>query len=243
MFKLVKNTIKYIAVIYIYICINNAFANEQNKVVSYQSHSDIISTADRFLHDSINSHSDSISIHVKSLDKRLQLHKCRIPLQAFWPPGAKQIGHTSVGIRCADSKPWKIYVGASIKQYRNVWVSNGAISRGSIITNTHIALAKKEISFIHAEYFDENSSPIGLKAKRPIRKGDIIQVLALEKPMAVSRGDRVIVIARVNGLEIRTAATALDSAAEGERIRVRNIASKKELVGTLHKNSVVHVNI
>jgi len=124
-----------------------------------------------------------------------------------------------------------------------VWVTNSAIARGTILSNANIVLEKREISFTHSEYFDKQQSPLGLKAKRPLRKGDIIQVLALEKPMAIKRGDRVVVIARINGLEIRTAATALSSAAEGDRIRVRNLSSNKELEGTLSKDSVVHVNI
>ena len=207
------------------------------------AHSDIISTAKYFVDSAINKQDDSTQVQIKSLDKRLQLHKCEIPLQGFWPPGASQVGHSTVGIRCNDKKPWKIFVSVQIKQFEQVWVTTSAISRGTILSNKNVAVENREISFTHSEYFNQQHSPLGLMAKRPLRKGDIIQVLALEKPMAVKRGDRVVVVARLNGLEIRTAATALSSAAEGDRIRVRNLSSNKELEGILSKNSVVQVNI
>jgi flagella basal body P-ring formation protein FlgA len=241
----ITNTIRIIMLLLllIYVSTNIALANSESMLNRYHQHDDIAITAKDFIGESIAMSDDSAIITTKPLDKRLQLHKCEIPLQAFWPPGASQSGHTSVGIRCNDDKPWKIYISAQIKQYQHVWVTKTALSRGTILDRSHVALERKEISNNNREYFSIDQNPIGLMTKRPLRRGDIIQVLALEKPMAVKRGDRVIVIARVNGLEIRTAATALNSAAEGDRIRVQNLSSKKELEGTLHKNSMVHVNI
>ena len=226
-----------------YLGTNVALAENELMLNQYHEHDDITATVKSFIGESISTSNDSATITSKPLDKRLQLHRCEIPLQAFWPPGASQSGHTSVGIRCNDNKPWKIYISAQIKQYQQVWVTKTALSRGTILDRSHVSLERKEISNNNREYFSIDKSPIGLITKRPLRRGDIVQVLALEKPMAVKRGDRVIVIARINGLEIRTAATALNSAAEGDRIRVKNLSSKKELEGTLHKNSVVHVNI
>ncbi|MDW3094339.1 MAG: flagellar basal body P-ring formation chaperone FlgA [Gammaproteobacteria bacterium] len=232
-----------LTLILICISVNSAFSQELSGSGQYHRHDDITVAVKEFIGDSINADDESMTITAKSLDKRLKLSKCEIPLQAFWPPGASQAGHTSVGIRCNDSKPWKIYVGAQIKRYQQVWVAMTALSRGTILNRSHVALERKEIRNNSREYFSIEQNPIGLVAKRPMRRGDILQVLALEKPMAVKRGDRVIVIARVNGLEIRTAATALNAAAEGDRIRVQNLSSKKELEGVLHKNSVVHINI
>ena len=228
---------------FIHVSVNTAFSQEQSGSNRYHRHDDITVTVKDFIGDSINISNDSITIATKPLDRRLKLSQCDIPLQAFWPPGANQAGHTSVGIRCNDNQPWKIYVSAQIKRYQQVWVAMTALSRGTILNRSHVALERKEIRNNTREYFSIDQNPIGLITKRPLRRGDIVQVLALEKPMAVKRGDRVIVIARVNGLEIRTAATALNSAAEGDRIRVQNLSSKKELEGVLRENSIVHVNI
>lgn len=226
------------------LCIANAvFAEISAEVSKKHNLEDIITTAEMFITTELNAQDDSTQIRVKPLDKRLQLHQCTMPLIAYWPPGASSSGHTTIGIRCNDYKPWKIYIGAEIKSFEQVWVSNTAISRGTLLSAKNISLEKREISSTHSEFFHETDSPIGLKTKRPLRKGDIIQVLALEKPMAIHRGDRVMVIARIGGLEIRTAASALSSAAQGDKIKVRNLSSNKVLEGIVSKNNVVHVNI
>jgi len=244
MMKITNRTlIVTLTLLLIYISTHSVLAESELASSKYQQHSDITSAVKDFIGNSINNNDDSVTITTKPLDKRLKLHKCALPLHAFWPPGASQSGHTSVGVRCNDDKPWKIYISAQIKQYQQVWVTMTALSRGTILDRSHVALERKEVSNSHREYFSIDQSPIGLLTKRPLRRGDIVQALSLEKPMAVKRGDRVIVIARINGLEIRTTAKALNSAAEGDRIKVQNLSSKKELEGILHKNSVVHVNI
>ncbi len=232
----------YIAIVICSIS-HQVFSETDNIGIVSQSHDDIVLTAQNFIASQIDNQEDDIQIHIKALDNRLKLHACTLPLQAFWPPGATQRGHTSVGIRCNDNKPWKIFVSAQIKQYEQVWIANSAISRGTLLDDQNIRVEKREISVTHSEYFNVDRSPVGLKAKRPLRKGMIIPVIALEKPMAIQRGDRVVVIARIGGLEIRTAATALSSGAEGDRIKVKNLSSNKELEGILSKNSVVYLNI
>lgn len=240
-----KNTKKLLARIPIFIIAlaNVAIAENVQILNKHHQHEDIIATVENFVRNSINVNDDSVSLKTKPLDRRLQLRQCEIPLQAFWPPGARQSGHTSVGLRCADDKPWKIYVSTQIRQYVQLWIATAAISRGTILDHSNVALERKEISNNSLEYFSIDQNPAGLVAKRPMRKGDIIQVLGLEKLMAINRGDRVVVIARINGVEIRTAAKALSSAAEGDRIKVQNLSTKKELEGILHKNNMVHVNI
>ena len=112
-----------------------------------------------------------------------------------------------------------------------------------MINKDNCTLDWREVSRINSQYYSSTQSPIGLIAKRPLRVGDVLSFQALEKPLAIKRGDKVVVIARKNGLEIRATATALSSAAEGDRVKVRNISSDKVMEGTLFENSIVYVNI
>ncbi len=235
---------KLIGLLLIYVCsVIHVYAGTAD-LDRYQSHEDIINTASEFVSYSIDDDNDNVKVQFKSLDRRLQLSRCTEPLHAFWPPGAKAFGHTTVGIRCDDNiKPWKIFITASIKQYAEVWVTKASVARGTIINADNSVLDWREISHINTQYFSNTQSPAGLITKRPLRMGDILSTQALEKPLAIKRGDKVIVIGRKNGLEIRATATALNSAAEGDRVKVRNISSDKVMEGTLFENSIVYVNI
>ena len=216
-------------------------ANEAD--FSQHDHKDILQQAKSFIATDLGIEDQATNIVMKPLDNRLRLRQCTQALTAFWPPGAQKAGHTSIGIRCRDHKPWKIFLGAQIRQFAEVWVSQTAIARGTILDKNHVRLQRRDISKIVSHYISDSQSPIGLVTKQPIRAGDIIKMSSLDKHKSVRRGDRVMVIARKNGLEIRTAATALTDAATGDRIRVRNLATKKELEGILRKDSTVHINI
>jgi len=177
------------------------------------------------------------------LDNRLKLHACTIPLTVSWPPGAQKSAHTSVGVRCDDFKPWKLYVGAHIQVFSDVWVTTTAINRGMIIEAQHVSLERKDMSNTFSQHMQSQRSPIGLVAKRPLRSGDVIYESALVKQIAIKRGQKVQIIAKKNGLEIRSNAVAMTNGAMGERIRVRNSSTKKEMEGILKENNVVIVNI
>ncbi len=206
-------------------------------------HEDIMLQAKSFIEADLDQHSGSANILVKPLDNRLQLHACTKTLNLFWPPGARKSGHTSIGVRCNDHKPWKIFIGVQIQQIVDVWVTKTAIDRDTVIDSSHVTLMKRDISQTASQYIPSSQSPVGLVAKRPLRAGDVVQLSTLAKQKNIKRGDRVLVIARKNGLEIRTFATALTDGATGERIQVRNISSEKVLEGVLDENRVVNVNI
>ena len=214
-----------------------------SSVTNAHDHQDIMDQTKAFLEANLQLDSNLATITVKPLDQRLRLHACNQPLVLFWPPGAQKIGHTSIGVRCEDHKPWKIFIGTHIQQFTDVWVTTVAIARGTLIEDHQVKLTRKDVSKSITQYISSAESPVGLVSKRPLRVGDVLQTAALAKQKVVKRGDRVHVIGRKNGLEIRTSATALMDGAAGDRIRVRSISTKKELEGILRKNSTVYVNI
>lgn len=214
-----------------------------SEIKATQNHQEIIDQTLAFIQQDLQLDPVDASVLVKPLDQRLRLHKCTQPLRVFWPPGAQKIGHTSLGVRCNDHKPWKIFIGAHVQQFTDVWVTSTAIARGTVLEDRHVKLERRDISKSVTQFISGTHNPTGLVTKRPLRAGDILQSSAVAKKKLVKRGDRVHVVGRKNGLEIRTLATALSDGASGDRIRVRSLTTKKELEGVLGKNSTVYVNI
>ena len=232
-----------LALLYISIPLSVSANSQEN---TKHNHTDIAQQAKAFIESELtinHDEMDKMKVAIKPLDNRLQLHQCTQPLHLFWPPGAHKSGHTSIGVRCNDHKPWKIFIGAQIQRFAKVWVAHMAISRGTVLTPDHVGLEQRDISRTITQHIPSTQSPIGLVTKRPLRAGDLIQSSALVKQKSVRRGDRVTLIARKNGLEIRALATALTDGATGDKIRVRNQSTKKELEGILRTGNIVHVNI
>ncbi|MCB1756328.1 MAG: flagellar biosynthesis protein FlgA, partial [Gammaproteobacteria bacterium] len=88
---------------------------------AWQSHASIRERVTQFVIAELGAETD-LQVEPGRLDRRLKLVKCLQPLDAFWPPGARQYGNTSVGISCEGEKPWKIYVQASVEVLEQVAV-------------------------------------------------------------------------------------------------------------------------
>ncbi|NNE63328.1 MAG: flagellar basal body P-ring formation protein FlgA, partial [Gammaproteobacteria bacterium] len=65
----------------------------------------------------------------------------------------------------------------------------------------------------------------------------------VEKPRIISRGQRVTILARVGGMEVRTSGKALAHGAAGERIAVQNIKSRQKLEGTVLASGEVKIDL
>jgi flagella basal body P-ring formation protein FlgA len=58
-----------------------------------------------------------------------------------------------------------------------------------------------------------------------LRAGDVLRNNSLSAPVLVKRGDAVVMVARIEGIEVSTAGEALDAGAKGAAVRVRNSTS------------------
>ena len=80
-----------------------------------QSHRSIQEAAETYLMNSVDSgHGLRLSVKAGHLDSRLRLAACDAPLEAFQPDGGRTLGSTTVGVQCAGSKPWTLYVPVKV---------------------------------------------------------------------------------------------------------------------------------
>ncbi len=168
-------------------------------------------------------------IEVGRLDPRLRLAPCDLPLETFLPRGGKVVGHVSVGVRCPGVKPWTIYVQAQVRPLAPVVVTRKALPRGTLLGSADIELVEQDLSRLTTGYLADLDAVIGMKLRRSVRAGLPLNDSLLEAPVAVRRGERVIIVARGDGLEVRMEGEALADGAPGAVIPVRNRSSGLEI--------------
>lgn len=187
--------------------------------------------------------SHEVVIKVNAMDARLRLSLCDKPLEAFLPPSARASGRVTVGVRCTGSKPWSLYVPAGIQQFDQVVVAKRHIKRGGLVTRADLTLERQDLTRLRRGYFLHPDDVLGLIAERGIRHGTTLTPHLLEQPMAVKRGARVVIIARIGGIEARMKGKSLDNGSLGEQVRVKNLSSKKELEARVISAGLVRVDI
>jgi len=211
---------------------------------TFQSHKSIYQTARNFISNHVASqHEQRPEIKIGKLDTRLKLKQCNKKLRAFLPKGSREMGKTTVGVKCTGSKPWSLYVPVTISVYRNVLVLARQMQKGTVLTASDMKLAKRDLASLSYGYFENIKSGIGMKLKRRAVTGAVLTPAMLKKPQIISRGQKITIMAQSGNMQVRMNGKALASGAIGDRIKVMNMKSRKKLEGIITLTGEVKVDI
>lgn len=214
-------------------------------VYSKESHSldDIAKTAHDFVLDQFHNPDEEIQIVVGQLDRRLRLHQCSIPLEAYSPGYEMRQGLSTVGIRCNDVKPWSLYVPISIKNFKQVITLKHAVTRNTVLTENDISLEKMNINRLSSGYFDDIEQLKGKVFTQNLSKGAVLTKHHIKSPMAINRGQMVTLVAKNSVVEVRMEGKAMSKGAIGERIKVKNMKTKRIVEGVIIDKHLINVNL
>jgi len=208
-----------------------------------ESHAAIISAVQRFIEDQNKANQNSkFTIHIGRLDSRLQLNACDLALETYLAPGGKLSGKTSVGVRCSSpNKPWALYIPVTVNIISNIYKTVRPLARGRIIQEQDIVSVEYNLSRLNYGYFRNKENLIGKKVKRRLKQGQVITPNQVTEPLMVKRGEKVSLIAKSSNFAIRMNGKAMMNGMFGDRIRVKNISSRRIIEGTVTRNGEVTV--
>lgn len=137
----------------------------------------------------------------------------------------------------------RILAMAEISVLTNVVVTRKSLRRYGRIEEDDIELKEKDLSRTRSNVITDPDEVLGKRAKRSIAAGTILRPGLIEYPPMVKRGDVVLVVAKSAGLRI----TALGVVNEregrrGEKIRVENLDSKKNIYARVLDSKTVEVD-
>jgi flagella basal body P-ring formation protein FlgA len=165
------------------------------------------------------------------LDPRLRLAACGTTPTTFDPPGQRAGANVSVGVRCTQGAEWTLYIPVRVIMRGEVVVLAAPAARGEVLTLAHMRTESQDLAQLNAGYFSDPEEILGMVLRRPLRPGQVVTANALERPRLVARGQRVRVIAIGGSFAVQTEGEALADAAEGDRVRVRNLHSRSIVEG------------
>jgi flagella basal body P-ring formation protein FlgA len=208
-----------------------------------QSQASIKETVETFITQGINKEYPHHQIKVSSLDPRLKLSACNVPLKGFLPAGGQLSGNTTIGIRCSGGKPWTIYVPAYIKALRNVVITARPLVRNATISKEDIRLEERNVMAGSDTYIFNPDHVLGMVTNRALASSTALTPGLLSAPILIRRGQQVIILADGAGIEVRMAGTALMDGAEGQIIQVKNMHSKRIVEGQVIQQGIIRVNM
>lgn len=170
-----------------------------------------------------------------SVDGALRMAACDQPLQAV-PTSAR-----TVEVRCVAEPGWRLYVPVRVRREAEVVVLKGPLRAGEPITAEQLTVQRRDMSGEGTGFSD----PADLVGRTP-RVGLAGGAALTEADLAIGerllrRGDPVVLVSRVGGVEVRMAGRALGKAGPGGAVAVENTGSRRVVRGRLVEEGVVEV--
>lgn len=183
----------------------------------------------------------NVFVTLTSLNKQLQLPKCREKLQVIQAPGAKLIGNTSLSVSCESPQKWKIHVAAHVDGKVSALIARHPLPRGTAIKSTDLEFVERKYSQLRYGYYGSAKLLKNMEAKRYIKAGQVITPNTVKAKKLVLRGQHITIIAKNGSLNLRTKGKALMDGQQGQTIKVSNLNSKKLLYARVVSAGTVEI--
>lgn len=187
------------------------------------------------------SQAKKIDITVGQLDRRIQLQRCSKALTFSINDAKFQGGAQSTQITCQGDKPWSLYVPIHVSLFKEHWVASRALTRGHLIQKSDLQLKLVDSSGLRNGQVSDFKALLGKELKRPVQQGDIIRAAEIQPPQVIKRGDLVTIENRTGAIKVSSTGTALGNARIGDKLRVKNNQSSKNVMGEVIDQGLVIV--
>jgi flagella basal body P-ring formation protein FlgA len=140
-----------------------------------------------------------------------------------------------------DGRPRISYVPFHMYEKKTLFYIKRALTKGTAVSANDVGSKETYTSENALIYPDDLRDVVGKVARKDIAPGAVLTTLILESPQVIRRGETVTIVGENNSLIVKTKAKAEDSGRVGERIRVRNLSSDREVTGRVAEDGTVMV--
>ncbi len=157
------------------------------------------------------------------------------------------------GTRWRDRTPLRAEVETTSGQRRTLWI-NAVLQRARpvVVARRNLPMGhridQEDVTAEirggwrdHKDLYSQTSDVVGKKVWRPVAKGACIKTWHVRAHRNMQRGDAVVIVAESGGIRVQAPGRLLESGNPGDRVRVLNSASGKEVYATVVDSKTVTV--
>lgn len=160
---------------------------------------------------------------------------CAQPLQAV------ATGARTAQVRCPDTPGWKLYVPVKVRREADVVVLKGPVRAGEPIRADQLVVQRRDTGRAAAPVFADPAQVVGQVPSRSLAAGATLTAADLAQGPPLRRGDPVVLLTRIGGVEVRVAGRALGPAGAGGTVSAENVESRRIVRGRLTAPGVVEI--
>ena len=207
----------------------------------WQPGADISAAAEAHVRNMAGPGAGDTTVKAAALDPRHRLPMCDTSLETFMRRGTQVKARTVVGVRCAGSKPWKVYVAVDVVVMAIVYTARRPLAKGHLLTEADLGTDKRDVSRLTAGYSSNKSELIGRRLKQSLVAGRMITPAMLQANNIISRGQTVTLLAKNASINITMTGKSLMDGALNQRIRVENLTSGRIVEGIVRSREHVEI--
>jgi flagella basal body P-ring formation protein FlgA len=141
-----------------------------------------------------------------------------------------------------DADPVTLRVTGRTEQQASVLELAHALPAGAMPSVADLQTIRVHVASLHGVPLTTASDIVGLALRQPTGTGVPLTREMLIRPMLVNRGRPVVLRLETAGLTLKTAGTALEAGAAGDRIHVLNSLSHAILIGQVTNTAEIQVD-
>lgn len=170
-----------------------------------------------------------------SVAATLRFPHCSQPLQAV------ATAAQTAQVRCPDAPGWKLYVPVRVRREQDVVVLRGPVRAGQPITADQLVVQRRDVGAATAPAFTDPAQVVGMAPSKPMAAGATLTAADVAQGPPLRRGDPVVLLTRIGGVEVRMAGRALGPAGPGGIVSAENVGSRRIVRGRVSAPGVVEV--
>ena len=202
-------------------------ARADTAAAATQSPDSVRSAAEQAMREHYALPGSRVVVSAAPLDLRLRLDACREPLRAVIPAHAATSSRMTVPVQCPQAGGWTVRVPLQLQLFRQVLVTSRPLLRGDGLNAADVHTEERDVTRLGYGHVETLAQVTGRTLTRALARGSVVSPGALGGRRMVRAGDRVEMVARLDGIEVRATGVAMGSGDNGSRLRVRNESSGK----------------
>lgn len=168
------------------------------------------------------------------------LPPCRQPLRLerahqSTPPWGRQ----PYLVFCDDEPGWRLSARVDVSLWLPVLTARHELAKQHRLAWADLLSQPMDVSRLYRGFSTRPEELLGLRTPRRIRAGQLLTADALLPDLLVHKDEEVQIRASGNGIQASMTGVALEDGSQGEAIRVRNVASGREIQGWVSAPGVV----
>lgn len=180
-----------------------------------------------------------VTVAVGAIDPRMSLTSCPSP-QAFFTPGARAWGKTTVGVRCAAPSAWTVYIQASVTVIGDYIASAVPLVQGQDIEPQQLVVLQGDLTTLPPGIATDMAQVVGRSANVSLPPGTPLRIDTLRSKPVVQSGQLVRLVSSGSGFSVSGEARAMSTATDGQVVRVKT-ASGQQISGIAKSGGLVEV--